>query len=53
MDTVVIGDPSPDRDQKTESAQCEHVPHSTMYLSGLESESVSVPESLSGNVNKP
>ena len=35
--------------------QCEHILHSTMWLSGLKSESKSIPESVSVNVdlNKP
>ena len=38
-----------------ESMQCEHVLHDRMTSLGLESESESdwVPESMSGNVNKP
>ena len=38
---------------ESESVQCEHVLHSTMQALGLESESESVPDYVSGNVNKP
>ena len=48
MGTVVIGDPSPDRDRSPFNVK--HVLHSTMLPSGLESRSESVPESVSGNI---
>ena len=41
------------RDLSSESVQCEHVLHSVMSPSDLESESESVPESISSNVYEP
>ena len=48
MGTAATGDPSLDRNLRLSPRN-----HCTMYLSGLESESESVPESESANVNKP
>ena len=42
-----------EKGSESEYMQCEHVLHSMMLPSGLESESVSIPESVFINVNEP